>query len=155
MEVACLKPRRQMRILDLIRQHIIETQEELAEQLRQDGISVTQATVSRDIKDLKLVKVPVGDGRYRYALPEDQSQASQVERMLRLMRECVVNVDYSENLLVLMTLPATAAVVAEAIDGLRWPEIIGSLAGERNVFAVVKPKSETKAVAERLRELIR
>lgn len=144
-----------MRILDLIRQHVIETQEELAEQLRQDGIHVTQATVSRDIKDLKLVKVPVGDGRYRYALPEDQSMASQFERMLRLMRECVVHIDYSENLLVLLTLPATAAVVSEAIDGLRWPEIIGSLAGERNVFAVVKPKSETKAIAERLRQLIR
>lgn len=144
-----------MRILDLIRQHVIETQEELAEQLRQDGIHVTQATVSRDIKDLKLVKVPVGDGRYRYALPEDQSMASQVERMLRLMRECVVSIDYSENILVLLTLPATAAVVSEAIDGLRWPEIIGSLAGERNVFAVVKPKSATKAVAERLRQLMR
>lgn len=155
MEVALLKPRRQMRILDLIRQNIIETQEELAEQLRQDGIDVTQATVSRDIKDLMLVKVPAGDGRYRYALPEDQTMASQFERMLRLMRECVVNVDYSENLLVLLTLPATAAVVSEAIDGLRWPEIIGTLAGERNVFAVIKPKSETKAVAERLRQLIR
>lgn len=149
-----MKPRRQMRILDLIRQHVIETQEELAEQLRQDGIDVTQATVSRDIKELKLVKVPAGDGRYRYALPEDQTMASQFERMLRLMRECVVNIDYSENLLVLLTLPATAAVVSEAIDGLRWPEIIGTLAGERNVFAVIKPKSEAKAVAERLRQLI-
>lgn len=150
-----MKPRRQMRILDLIRQHVVETQEELASHLRRDGIDVTQATVSRDIKELNLVKVPAGDGRYRYALPEDQGMISQFERMLRLMRECVVNVDYSENLLVLLTLPATAAVVSEAIDGLRWPEIIGTLSGERNVFAVIKPKEETAAVAERLRQLIR
>lgn len=149
-----MKARRQMKILELIRQHRIETQEDLVDRLRQAGIPVTQATVSRDIKELRLVKASAGDGRHRYALPEESGASVHMERMLRIVRECVVGMDYSENTLVLSTLPATAAAVAEAVDNLRWAEVIGTLAGERNVFVCCKPKEAAPAVMERLRELI-
>lgn len=149
-----MKARRQMKILELIRDDVIDTQEDLAQRLRAGGIQVTQATVSRDIKDLQLVKVPTGDGRYRYAQPEEGVLTAQSERMLRIFRECILGVEYSGAMLVLATLPATAPGVAEAVDGLRWREIIGTLAGERNVFVVVKPVEAAPVVAERLRNLM-
>ncbi len=150
-----MKARRQMKILELIRDEVVETQEELAERLRQAGIQVTQATVSRDVKELQLVKVPAGDGRYRYAQPEDPSHAGQADRMLRIFRECILGMDNSENLIVVSTLPATAAAVAEAIDGLHCREVIGTLAGERNVFVVCKPREASPQVIDRLKHLMR
>lgn len=150
-----MKPRRQMKILEIINSQVIETQEEMAEQLKAHAIQVTQATVSRDIKELHLVKVPVGDGRYRYAQPDDPSLNGQPERMMRIFRECILGMDFSDNLLVLSTLPATAAAVAEAIDGLRWKEIVGTLAGERTVFVACKPKEAVPQLVERLNHLMR
>jgi transcriptional regulator of arginine metabolism len=149
-----VKARRQIKILELVRNKSIETQEELAEALQQEGIDVTQATVSRDIKELKLVKVPVGDGSYEYSEPEDQLKDIQTDRMLRIFRECVVSMDYSGQMLVINTLPATADGVAEAIDGLRWQEILGTLAGERIVFVVVKPGGAVPEVINRLEKLM-
>ncbi|MHB9146068.1 MAG: arginine repressor [Symbiobacteriia bacterium] len=149
-----MKARRQMKIIELIRDDLIDTQEDLAQRLRAAGIQVTQATVSRDIKELQLLKVPTGDGRYRYAQPEEGTLTVQSERMLRIFRECILGVEHSGAMLVLTTLPATAPGVAEAVDGLRWREIIGTLAGERNVFVVVKPLEAAPVVAERLRGLM-
>ncbi len=149
-----MKARRQMKILEIIQSTDIETQEELAEALRHEGIDVTQATVSRDIKELKLVKVPSGDGRYAYSQPENQLKNIQTERMLRLFQDCIISMDYSEQLVVINTLAATAQGVAEAIDGLRWPEVLGTLAGERTVFAVVKPSEAAPKVITRLERLM-
>ena len=144
-----------MKILELIRDESVETQEELAERLRREGIQVTQATVSRDVKELQLVKVPAGEGRYRYAQPEDPSHAAQTDRMLRIFRECILGMEYSSNLIVVSTLPATAAAVAEAIDGLHYREVIGTLAGERNLFVVCRPPEASPQVMERLKHLMR
>lgn len=149
-----MKARRQMKILEVIREDVVETQEDLAQRLREAGIQVTQATVSRDIKEMQLVKVPTGDGRYRYAQPEEGALAAQSERMLRIFRECILGVEHSGPMIVVSTLPATASGVAEAVDGLRWREVIGTLAGERNVFVVVKPAEASAAVMERLRGLM-
>ncbi len=150
-----MKARRQMKILEIISTQVVETQEELAERLTEHGIQVTQATVSRDIKEMQLVKIPVGDGRYRYAQPDDPNLSGQSDRMLRIFRECILGMDYSDNLLVLSTIPATAAAVAEAVDGLRWKEIIGTLAGERMVFVACKPKESAPQLVERLNQLMR
>jgi len=150
-----LKARRQMKILEIIRDVIVGTQEELAEHLRREGIDVTQATVSRDIKELNLIKVPAGDGRYRYALTDEQGATVQTDRMRRLFRDCLVSIDYSENIIVVKTLSATAPGVGEAIDGLHWKEIIGTVAGDNTVLVVVSPKETTGAVVERLKGLIR
>ncbi len=148
------KARRQARIMQLVGQRVIDTQEELAVRLQAEGFPVTQATVSRDIRELRLVKVPTGDGRYRYA-PADPPVPTVVlsERLLRLFAECVTGLEASENIVVLATLSGTAQGVAEAVDALRAPEVIGTLAGERTVFVVIKPKRAVPRFLERMRRL--
>lgn len=149
-----VKARRQNRILEIVRSERIETQEELVRRLQGEGFPVTQATVSRDIKELKLVRVPTGDGRYQYAPAEGTPAPAQAERMMRLFRDCVVGFDASENIVVIHTLPATADGVAEAIDLMHAPEVIGTLAGERTVFVVVKPKAAVKQFLVRLQSML-
>ena len=148
------KSERQVRIREIIKGHIVETQEALGERLRQQNIRVTQATVSRDIKELMLVKVPVGDGRSRYAFPGESQGGFSRERMVRMFRDAVVDVDDSENLIVVNTLPGTANAVASALDGARWPEVIGTIAGDDTILAVIKPREAVKEVKEKLRAMI-
>lgn len=149
-----MKARRQAKILELIRLNVIETQEELAETLGRHGIPVTQATVSRDIKELQLNKIPTGDGRYRYALPESAPTASSDKR-LRIFRESVLDVDMSENIIVIKSLPGTAHGVGSAVDHLGWPEMIGSVAGDDTVIIIVKPLTAAPEVADRIRGLMK
>ncbi len=148
------KKERWRRILALVEQQAVETQQELTTLLRKSGVVTTQATVSRDIRELRLMRVPAGPGRFRYA-PPGRAQAALVgERMLQVFREFVVSVDSSENLVVINTLPATAEGVAEAIDGLGAAEVIGTMAGERTVFVVVKPKGAVGGFVRNLRRLL-
>lgn len=146
-----IKERRQRKILDIVRAEIVDTQEELAKKLRQKGIVATQGTISRDIKELGLVKGPVGDGRYRYLQAESGTDGAASERLMRIFRQCVLGVEVSENLIVVQTLAATADAVCEAIDTMHIPEIIGTMAGERNIFLVVHPKTRAIQVASQLR----
>jgi len=149
-----VKARRQAKILEVIKTTVVETQEELAESLGRHGISVTQATVSRDIKELQLNKVPTGDGRSRYTLPDDVPSGNWDKRR-RIFRESVLDVDYSENLIIIKSLPATAPGVASAIDHLGWTELLGTIAGDDSVLLVIKPKEATPEVVDRLRSLMR
>lgn len=149
-----MKARRQARILELVRTEVIQTQEELAALLTREGIPVTQATISRDIKELNLQKVPTGDGRYRYALP-DEVPAGAWDKRRRILQESVLSVDASENIVVVKTLPGTAASVAYAIDYQGWPEVIGTVAGEDTVLVVVRPREAGGEIVERIRGLIR
>lgn len=149
-----MKARRQMRILEIINARVIETQEELAGCLREQGIKVTQATVSRDVKELRLIKVPCGDGRYRYALPADQPAGVHAERMRRIFRESVVSIDWSENLVVVRSMSGAAAAVGEAVDGLHWPEVLGTIAGDNTVLVVARRRDGGANLAERLRALM-
>ncbi|NPV70880.1 MAG: arginine repressor [Firmicutes bacterium] len=148
-----MKARRQMRILELVRGRVIETQEQLAELLGQEGIEVTQATVSRDIKELNLVKIPAGDGRYRYMPSDDSQPAGTAEKMKRLLADCCVSIDNSDNIVVVKTLSGTASAVGEAIDNLRWQEIVGCVAGDNTIIMVVKPREAAFSIVERLRSL--
>lgn len=148
-----MKARRQAKILELIKHQVIETQEELAEALGRRGIPVTQATVSRDIKELQLNKVPTGDGRYRYAMPDEVPTASWDKRR-RIFQESVLGVDYSENIIIVRSLPGTAPGVGSALDHLGWPEMIGSVAGDDTVMVIIKPKEATPEVVERMRSLM-
>ena len=149
------KAARQARILQLIGTRSVDTQEELAAHLQREGFHVTQATVSRDIRELRLMKVPAGDGRYRYAAAEGAGQPTlPSEFMLRLFRECVVGFDHSENLVVVSTQAGTAQSVAEVVDRLHAPEVIGTLAGERTVFVVIKPRRAVPTFLERLQVLM-
>ncbi len=146
------KARRQLRILELVRDEAVGTQEELAQHLRDGGLPVTQATVSRDIKELGLVKRAGPDGRQHYV--SDVRLPTADEKLMRICRDSVLTVDYSANMVVVNTLPATADAVCEAIDSLRLPNVIGTMAGERTVFLVVRPPEEAPAVTEHLRGLM-
>lgn len=145
-----VKSVRQAVIKNIIDRQIIETQEDLAEALRQERIKVTQATVSRDIKEMMLIKVPTGDGRYRYAYPMNNTVIFTEERMQRLFQDTVLGCDYSENIVVLKTLPGGANTVASALDHANWPEVLGTVAGDDNIFIIVKPKEAAPEVTQRL-----
>lgn len=148
-----MKVLRHAKIRELIEHSEVETQEELAEALRKDGIEVTQATVSRDIKELRLIKVPAGDGKYRYAFPVEQSVVFSQSRMERMFRDSVTGMDYSQNIIVIKTLPGTANAVASTIDFARWPEIIGTVAGDDNILVVVKPIEAVGRVIEKFQSI--
>lgn len=147
------KEERYEKIHDIITRQVIETQEDLTNALRRQGIEVTQATVSRDIKELMLVKVPMGQGRYRYAYPvghETKEAVFSSSRMERLFRDTVLGMDYSENLIVVKTMPGAANAVASAIDYAKWPQVIGTIAGDDNILVIVKPKKAVPEVLELL-----
>jgi len=148
------KVKRQMKILEIVKRDEIETQEELALQLKNEGIEVTQATISRDIKELRLIKVPVGDQKYKYALPYDKATGNFIEVMSKMFRDFVVSMDYTECFIVLKSLPGTAQAVAAAIDGANWPEIIGTVAGDDNILIIVKPKEKVEEFLERFRRMM-
>lgn len=137
-----MKARRHAMILHIIREREIETQEELAEALREQGINVTQATVSRDIKELRLVKVPKGDGHYRYGIPHEPVPGDSLRRAQRTFQDYVLEIDFSQNMIVLKTLPGTANAVAAAIDALHWPQILATVAGDDTILVIVKTEGE-------------
>lgn len=145
-----MKSTRHALIKDIIEAQVVETQEELAEALSNNNIKVTQATVSRDIKEMMLVKVPTGDGRYRYAAPRQEARIFNKDRIARLFRDNVVGVDSSENLVVVKTLPGSAGTVAAGLDQAQWPEVIGTIAGDDNILVVIKPKEAVPQVVKRL-----
>lgn len=149
-----MKNKRQRLILELISTREIETQEELAELLRQHGIEVTQATVSRDIKELGLVKVPTDNNRYRYGQAGERISGAIEQRQQRLFRESVIKIAASENIIVIKTLIGSAQGVAAVIDGLNWPEIIGTVAGDDTIIAVASSSQEVKGIVARLESLM-
>jgi len=148
-----MKVRRQMKILEIIEHQVIGTQEELAEKLRESGFDVTQATVSRDIKEMRLIKVPNGENSYHYGSPHEPHPANPQERLKRLFRDAVISVDYSENLIVIRTLPGNAMALASVIDGSNWPEIIGTIGGDDTILVIVKPKDAVDTVVFRFESL--
>lgn len=149
-----MKATRHARIREIIEHNVIETQEDLAMALKKQHIVVTQATVSRDIKELMLIKVPTGDGRYRYAYPTDKELIYSKNRMLNLFRDSVISLNCSENIIVVKTLPGAANAVASTLDYAKWPEIIGTVAGDDNILVVIKPISAVDDIMKRLRDML-
>lgn len=148
-----MKSIRHTRIKDIIENKVIETQEDLAEELRKRSIDVTQATVSRDIKELMLIKLPTGYGRYRYAFPLEKNVVFSQSRMVRMFQDSVTSIDYSENIIVIKTLPGAANAVASTLDYAKWPEIIGTVAGDDNILVVIKPIDAVKDIVQKLKNL--
>lgn len=146
------KRSRQTLIQEIIAQWPVETQEELSEILAHKGIPATQATISRDIKELGLIKVPFQD-RHRYSMPEYSGSGGSGERLRRIVREVMTSITVSENLVVVKTLTAGANVVSEAIDASQWDEVIGTIAGDNTVLVVARSRDESHVVAKRLAEL--
>ncbi|MDR2007259.1 MAG: arginine repressor [Acidaminococcales bacterium] len=149
-----MKGLRHAKIKEIIDQHMMETQEDLAAALRSYGIDVTQATVSRDIKELMLIKVPTGDGHYRYAFPSDQGVVLSQARMERIFQDSVISVLASENLVIIRTLPGTAQAVAYTIDYVRWPEILGTIAGDDTIFVAASARNEIDHLLAKFRNLL-
>ena len=145
-----MKNRRQRRILEIVSNETIGTQKELAERLQQEGFETTQATISRDIKELLLVKVNIGGDRYKYVIAQETPVTDAKLRMV--LREFILSYDYSENLLILNTAPGNANTVASAIDRARWPQVIGTLAGDYTVMLVIKPKEAVQEVVEKIED---
>lgn len=149
-----MKSTRQAAILNLIDKQDIRTQKELAEKLKQQGFSVTQATVSRDIKDMRLLKVLSGVGEYKYATA-DQAEHSVSERFVRMFVDSVISIQYAGNIIVIKTLPGSANVAGEAIDSMRWPEILGTLSGDNTIFVIVHDEKDASIVVEKFYEIIK
>jgi len=149
-----VKLQRHAKILELIQQKDIETQEELAEELRSHGFDVTQATVSRDIKELRLIKVLTPAGTYKYATMS-KMDSKNWEKLIRVFVEAVTSIDYANNLIVIKTLSGNAQAAAAAIDALNWPEILGCVAGDDTILVVVRDANKAKDVVERFKKLSR
>jgi transcriptional regulator of arginine metabolism len=149
-----MKSSRQMAILEIIRVQGIETQEDLADELRKHGFRVTQATVSRDIKELRLVKALSPAGTYQYAVT-DKAENPLSERFVRMFSESVISFDHAYNQIVIQTLPGSANMAAEAIDSLRWPEIMGTLAGDNTILLLTRSTDDVELVLERLNAMMR
>ena len=145
-----LRTARHAKILEIISQKEVETQEELCAELNAMNYVVTQATISRDIRDLHLFKVAGTEKKYRYSyINEDESEVS--PKMRNLFRDCVVGVDYAQNLVVIKTLTGNGANAGIVIDKLNYDEVIGSVAGDDTLLVVCKDTDAAKGVAEKIK----
>lgn len=148
-----MKSDRQQAIVEMIERTSVQTQEEIAAYLRQQGFQVTQATVSRDIKELKLIKTPAKEGGYQYALP-DRSETTVADRLTRMLSDSLLSVHCAGNMIVTKTISGSANIAAEALDNMEWPEILGTIAGDNTIFMVVRSEAEVEKVTERIQRLI-
>ena len=149
-----MKISRHSKILEIIENSTIETQEELAEQLKKSGINVTQATVSRDIKELRLIKVLSESGRYKYAAIKEQSSMLN-ERLFKTFSETVLSIDYSGNIIVVKTFSGAANAAAEAIDVFDLKDIVGTIAGDNTIFVLVRNAENVTPIIERFKKLMK
>lgn len=149
-----MKMTRHAKIKEIIDKNKIETQEDLAAALRSEGIEVTQATVSRDIKELMLVKVPDANGHYHYAYPKEHNMLLTPGRLERTFQDSIVSIKATDCLVVVRTLPGTAQAVAYAIDYMKWPEILGTIAGDDTVFVAIGKKEDIAVFMNRFKDHI-
>lgn len=147
------KGQRHIRIRDIISNQEVETQDELVERLREAGFNVTQATVSRDIKELHLVKVPLPDGRYKYSMPTEQ-KFNPLQKLKRMLVDSFVSIDHADHFIMLKTLSGHANAVAELIDNLPWDEIMGTISGDNTILIICRSKDYTEDVTKRFLEML-
>jgi transcriptional regulator of arginine metabolism len=148
-----MKNKRQEKILEIISSECIETQEALSERLKEMGFDVTQATVSRDIRELALLKVASADGRYRYAAKDGEESKSSA-KFISILRETVISVESANNLVVLKTYSGMANAAAAALDVLLSEDILGSIAGDDTIFAVAHTAPIAFSIVRKIRNLI-
>ena len=148
-----MKTERQAKILDLIVKKEIGTQEELEMELRRAGFSATQATISRDIREMKLTKVSVAGGGFRYVAYRETSENLD-EKYIRIFKEGFLSMDNAQNMLVIQTVSGMAMAVAAALDHMNFNEIVGSIAGDDTIMCAVRSVNDTVNVLRRLRRLL-
>lgn len=148
-----MKINRHAKIVELIKKYRIETQEELAEYLNREGFKVTQATVSRDIRDLKLTKVPTDDGRQKYAVHQ-KGESEMSEKYIRVLRDGYVSMDMAQNILVIKTVEGMAMAAAAALDAIHFHEIVGCVAGDNTIFCAVRSVDDTIILMDKLKKIL-
>lgn len=144
-----MKGQRHIRIRDIITHRDIETQDELVEALRESGFQVTQATVSRDIKELFLIKVPTDDGRYKYSIPTDQ-RYNPIQKLKRALVDNYVHIDHTGNLVVMKCLPGTANSVAVLLDNMEWNQILGTICGDDTILMICRTQEDSQYVIKQI-----
>lgn len=144
-----MKGQRHIKIREIISSRDIETQDELVNELRTAGFQVTQATVSRDIKELLLVKVPLDDGRYKYSMPTDQ-RYNPVQKLKRALVDNFVHIDHSGNLVVMKCLPGTANSIAALLDNMEWSEIMGTISGDDTILLICREPHNSQTVISQI-----
>ena len=148
-----MKVNRHQKIVELVSKYHIETQEELADLLNQEGYKVTQATVSRDIRNLKLTKVQTEVGRQKYAVLQ-QSENKLTEKYSRILRDGFVSMDSAQNILVIKTVSGMAMAVAAAIDDMNWHEVVGCIAGDDTIMCAIRTIEDVELVMEKFRRIV-
>lgn len=149
-----MKSQRQAKILEIITNQNVETQEQLLAALQDAGFRGTQATISRDIKDLRIVKELTSLGTYRYTASSNELSGTFSTRMNTIFRECVVSVDYAHNLIVIRTLPGLASAAASAIDAMNISAVVGSLAGDDTVMVVMRDMNAAASFCGEIKNLL-
>ena len=147
-----MKKKRHDKILEIIKEYEIDTQGDLAQMLRESGFNVTQATVSRDIRELGLVKVTASGGKQKYQAAKPVNE--QKNRLIRVLKDSVQSVDQAQNILVIKTGSGMAMAAAAALDHLEFPEVVGSIAGDDTIMAAVRTSEETVLLMEKIRRML-
>lgn len=147
------KIRRHIKIRELITENEIETQDELVDELKDLGYNVTQATVSRDIKELHLVKVPSANSRHTYSLPADQ-RFNPLDKLKRLIMDAFVKIDHTSHFIILKTLPGNAQAVGALIDNLDWEEIMGTICGDDTCLIICRSEDVTEIIKNRFMSML-
>lgn len=148
-----MKIARHAKIVDLINQYDVETQEELAELLNREGFKVTQATVSRDIRELKLTKISLNGGKQKYSVLQAES-AGMNEKYLRILKDGFLGMEMAQNILVIKTVSGMAMAVAAALDAMHWQEIAGCIAGDDTIMCAIRSVDDTLIVMDKIRKIV-
>ena len=150
-----MKTDRQRRILEIVEREPIDTQELLQQRLQEQGVVCTQATISRDIKQLHLIKEPVGQGRYRYTVSSQRNRLNVADKLRNIFRESITSVDFAQNLVVIKTMAGLATAAAAALDSMNIPYVVGSLAGDDTVMLVMKDTESARGFCEEIHDMLR
>ena len=150
-----MKNNRQAMILEIISQENIETQEQLLSRLQERGINSTQATISRDIKQMHLIKQPAGQGVYKYAVSDNRSRLNFAEKLRTIFRESIVSIDFAQNIVVIKTMPGLANAAGAALDGMSIPGVVGSLAGDDTALLVMRDTDSARVLCEEIHEMLK
>lgn len=148
-----MKSERQNKIIELITKHHIGTQEELAAALNDAGFNVTQATVSRDIRELNLTKTSIDGKRQKYVVYQ-KDERHMNDKFIRVLKEGFISADYAQNILVIKTVPGMAMAVCAALDAMKWHEIVGTIAGDDTIMCAVRTVDDTIKLMDKLKKIV-
>ena len=149
-----MKNDRQRRILEIVEREPIDTQEQLQQKLQEQGVTCTQATISRDIKQLHLMKEPVGQGVYKYAVSGNRTTLNVAAKLRTIFRECIVSIDYAQNIVVVKTMPGLANGACSALDNMDMNDIVGSLAGDDTALLVMRNTEAAELLCQEIKDML-